>query len=607
MKKIILSAIFLMALVACQEELLVKGDYPIEPITKSGEEPSDGKEPAISKWDALKIVEPITSKYPDRTVFISDQLIPADTEIAYNMLGHVMDIDDLSYYKTPEFDSWLILIEGDESIMGEQPILHLFVDAQTGQYTEVELRGKAIVGWDTSRETNTVSKDEIRITDFTSRTAPERSSGPAKFAVLLSGGTDKYNNTSCFYYDIKRMYNVLIDSLGYSKSGIFVLMSDGTDPAADRKTGPYSYDSSPWDLDGDGDGDIDFEAKKSRLTNIFNVLQLWVQDGDEVLVYISDIGHSGGYINLWDGDTLDPSELNFLLNKLGAYGSSVKVDVVLGPSYSGSFIADISANNRTITTSSAYNETAHRNTYNYTYFLKYWTDALVLNSDGNTTDIYNDAYASPYELYSSANKIIRTSYANEHPQYDSTPSDFGEMHSLDGEVIPFLTGSDYLSTINTCSYTVTNCPTPCLIGWYTGTNVAQVSSADSTIVVRGSGLASTEYYYPDTFVSANIIYKGKMHNITKRITSVWKPGAYIGQHYITGSNGDYHLLHYPQVGTYPGTTGYQWFTNNSAWQIINQNGGSVYLYEGTTSGHVDLSVVFEDPFGGTIYVSDQVH
>jgi len=53
--------------------------------------------------------------------------------------------------------------------------------------------------------------------------------------------------------------------------------------------------------------------------------------------------------------------------------------------------------------------------------------------------------------------------------------------------------------------------------------------------------------------------------------------------------------------------GYQWFTNNSAWQIINQNGGSVYLYEGTTSGHVDLSVVFEDPFGGTIYVSDQVH
>lgn len=332
MKKIIPLLLIGLALVSCQEELSVRNEYPIEPITKSGDDSSKDEEPAISKWDALTIVEPITGKYPDRTVFINEQPIPACTEIAYNMLGHVMDIDDLSYYTTPKYDSWLVLVEGDETIMGEQPILHIFVDIKTGQYTEVELLGKAIVDWDTSRETNTVFEEEVRINDFSSRTSPNRSSGPAKFAVLVSGGTDKYNNTSCFYNDIKRMYNVLIDSLDYSKNGIFVLMSDGTDPAPDRKTGPYTYDSSPWDLDGDGVGDIDFEAKKSRLTNIFNVLKLWVEEGDEVLVYISDIGHTGGYINLWDGDTLDPSELNYLLNKLGAFGCSVKVDVVLGPS-----------------------------------------------------------------------------------------------------------------------------------------------------------------------------------------------------------------------------------------------------------------------------------
>ena len=122
-----------MALVACQEELLVKGDYPIEPITKSGEEPSDGKEPAISKWDALKIVEPITSKYPDRWVDISDKIILPATTIAYNTMGYRVDRDDLSYCKSPEFASWLVVIGKDVSILGRQRLVHIFINIDSSQ------------------------------------------------------------------------------------------------------------------------------------------------------------------------------------------------------------------------------------------------------------------------------------------------------------------------------------------------------------------------------------------------------------------------------------------------------------------------------------------
>ena len=595
----ILVSFGLLSSVSCQKELTVLNESPLMPVTKSGDSDnitSQSDSIIISKWDALKIVEPITSKYPDRWVDISNDVISANTRIAYNPLGHIREIDDLSYYTSPDNDAWLLVLEGDLSIMGTQPITHIFVNAVTGKYDTVELNGRAIVDWDTSRYNIESSNEDsaLEVRDFS--TPPERTSSHAKFAVLISGGTDMYNNTSCFFNDTQRMYNILIDSLHYSKAGIFVYMSDGTDPTADQKTGTNTYISSPSDLDDDGNADT-IAAQKSRLNNGFSILGLWAQPGDEVFVFMTDNGYYDGSFNLWNGEALYPSELNNLLNKLNPL---VKVDVVMGQSYSGAFISTIAATNRTITTSCGTNETAHRNAYSYTYFLNKWTNAISTYADVSTSDYYNDAFASPLELYNSANTWIQSQYS-EHPQYSSTPSNFGEKHSIDGFKIPYITGSDYLSTNTYNTFTIHDCPdSPYLYAWMVGNNASIISYTDSTLTVSGS-ITGIQYYVPSTRVTLSMIVDGYMHYITKPIDSVWKPGSYIGNNYITGGNGIY------SITTHPGAYGYYWQCMNPDWQITSQNGGYALVTEGYTVNPVYFIVSFNEPQGGAITLVDQVN
>ena len=404
------------------------------------------------------------------------------------------------------------------------------------------------------------------------------------------------NNTSCFFNDTQRMYNILIDSLHYSKAGIFVYMSDGTDPTADQKTGTNTYISSPSDLDDDGNADT-IAAQKSRLNNGFSILGLWAQPGDEVFVFMTDNGYYDGSFNLWNGEALYPSELNNLLNKLNPL---VKVDVVMGQSYSGAFISTIAATNRTITTSCGTNETAHRNAYSYTYFLNKWTNAISTYADVSTSDYYNDAFASPLELYNSANTWIQSQYS-EHPQYSSTPSNFGEKHSIDGFKIPYITGSDYLSTNTYNTFTIHDCPdSPYLYAWMVGNNASIISYTDSTLTVSGS-ITGIQYYVPSTRVTLSMIVDGYMHYITKPIDSVWKPGSYIGNNYITGGNGIY------SITTHPGAYGYYWQCMNPDWQITSQNGGYALVTEGYTVNPVYFIVSFNEPQGGAITLVDQVN
>ena len=597
----------LLMLVSCQEQLTVVDDISSTPVTKSVNtddvfladslKNSTADTVRISKWDAMKIVEPITSKYPDRWVDISNEIIPAGTRIAYNETGHFMDIDDLSYYDSPDFDSWLLVIESDLSIMGLQSQTHIFVNTSTGEFTTIDLDGRAIVEWDTSRYVFEDSPKDIEKPTTDSNALPVRGFTHAKYAVIISGGTNMYNNTSCFYEDSKYMYNVLVYTLRFPKNNIFVLMSDGGDPAYDQRNDINSFVDSSTDLDEDYVSETIHEANKSELASVFSTLESLVNPGDEVLVFMTDTGHSYGAFNLWGGEVLYPLELNSLLDNLG---SSVKIDVVLGQSYSGAFISAISGTNRTIATSCSSSETAHRDAFSHTYFLKEWTDAIITYADVSTTDIYNDAFAAPSELFLSADNYLQSLFS-ENPQYSSTPSNFGERHSIDGAIIPYLTGNDYLSTTVNNVFTLHDSPpSPYLYAWQVGDNASIVSNTDSTVTVKGD-FSGTQYYKSSTTVTASLIIDGYMHKITKPIDSVWKPGSYIGNNYITGGNGIY------SITTHPGAYGYYWQCMNPDWQIISQNGNYALVTEGYTVDPVYFVVSFNEPQGGTITLVDQVH
>ena len=583
-------------LVSCQENVRIGIDIPSGPLTKSEDTLFTRRDTVtINKEEALKIVEPFMDKYPDRWIDISNDFIPASTKIAFNALGHKREVDDLSYFTSPDFDAWLLVIEGDLSIMSPQILTHIFVNVDTGEYVEKEVKGRAIVEWDTSRYTFIDSDENVIPREIELDLTTDRSSNIAKYAVIISGGTDMYNNTSCFFNDTRRFYNYLIDSLGFSYQHIFVYMSDGSDPSNDQRTGTSTYTSSLTDLNCDGIGDT-VEAKKARLNNGFSLLGLVAQPGDEVIVYMTDTGYYDGSFNLWDGEALYPTELNKLLNKLGPL---VKKDIIMGQSYSGAFISTIAAPNRTISTSCSTYESAHRNTYLYTDFLKQWIDAIEPFADLETTDPFNDGYVSPLEVFNVANAWILSNYT-EHPQYNSTPSDFGERHSLKGDPIPYLSGSNYLSVNSYLPFTLHNCPVPYLISWDVGSNAQVVSYADSTVYVRGKINSSSQYYASNTTVGAEIMINGEMHHFTKMIDSVWKPGQYMNYNLIQGGGGMYF------IGYHQGEHDFYWESSDSNWQITNQNNNYVYVSEGYTLDPVYLMVSFYDPFGGSIYICDQV-
>lgn len=581
----------LLGIMSCQKGQELVTNSPLVPFTRSGDSFSKYVFPVISKEDALKIVEPITGNYPNRWVDISNEIIPAGTRIAFNAVGHLMDIDDCSYCMSPDYDSWLLVIDNDSAVSGREQQIHIFVDVESGIYSTMELKGRAIIDWDTSRNICIHSEEENRIDEKINQRFPERSSSTTRWAVIICGGVDSLNNKSRYYNDCVNIYSKLTQEQGYPKGNIFCLMSDGTDPALDQRTGPNTYISSNPDLDGDGTNDVQYRANKTSITSVFNSLSLLVNPGDEVLVFMTDHGGSSGCFYLWDNEALYPSQLNAELNKLG---SAVMIDVVMGQCYSGAFISPLSASNRTIATSCTSTEVAWAKEYQYNYFLHYWTEHISYST------IYDDSYVTPSELFYSAYQSVVSSHS-QHPQFISMPTDFGSTHSIAGEIIPRISGSNYLSTNTNSLYYIANNPNPSSVTWSASNNASLVSYTDSTAVLKGIITFPGRFCESEAFVCADIVVDGKTHHLSKNIESVWKPGIYIDGNNIWGSNGAYQVRH---LG---GEYGYVWQSDNPAWQIVGFTDHIVSVSEGSTSDPVNLIVVFNDPLGEVIVVKDCVH
>ena len=440
-------------LVSCQEQLTVVDDISSTPVTKSVNtddvfladslKNSTADTVRISKWDAMKIVEPITSKYPDRWVDISNEIIPAGTEIDYNAFGVWSDIDEMFSHMSPDSDSWLIVIGPDLSINARQTLLHLFVNVKTGEVIEKWLNGMAIVKWDTSR--NIYVQNDENNENLQEKTAPSPSrSSSTKWAVIINGGYNCTYNIDRYWNDCQEAYNAFTQILNYPSNHIYCLISDGLGLGNDRRIGANAYDSSPVDYDGDGYTDVSGSATFDEISGAFNQLQNLVSSGDEVVVFITGPAAYNGNLYLWGGSTLSPSALDAQLDKLG---TSVIIDVVLGTSYSGTFISDLVAENRTIVTATDENHYAHSYyTYGYyDYFLRYWTDAI------NYTDPYvagshsnGDGFLSSFEAFHYANSHPYASY--DYPQINYGYDAFSWGHDLEGNnFVPYLTGPDYAS------------------------------------------------------------------------------------------------------------------------------------------------------------------
>lgn len=126
MKRLIVLLLTLAALTSCQKEESF-------PLTMDA---------------AIKKVEKIIKQYSDRDWYASKDIIKPGTVLQYSTFGgHWDDPEMMHEYVSPDYRAWLVMIAEDPTLDSPDECLHLFIDADTGNYTEVWLKGQAIVEW----------------------------------------------------------------------------------------------------------------------------------------------------------------------------------------------------------------------------------------------------------------------------------------------------------------------------------------------------------------------------------------------------------------------------------------------------------------------------
>lgn len=108
------------------------------------------KEPQTLTMDeAIKKVERVIKKYPNRDVYASKSIVEPGTVLQYSMFGIKWELSELIHeYVSPNYPAWLIVLSEDTSeSLDSYDCLHLFVNSTTGKYEQVWLDGRVILEW----------------------------------------------------------------------------------------------------------------------------------------------------------------------------------------------------------------------------------------------------------------------------------------------------------------------------------------------------------------------------------------------------------------------------------------------------------------------------
>jgi hypothetical protein len=261
-----------------------------------------------------------------------------------------------------------------------------------------------------------------------------------RYAVIISGGWNRFSNYPRYWNDCAYFYNTLM-SYGFLKENITVLFADGTDPAVDR---PDST-SSPTDFDGDGLPDINYSATKANLTTVFNALSAQLTSDDVLYIFTTDhgsyqTGNDAPYATpnvtlcLW-GEEITGDEFAAEVNKVTAKA----IAAIFEQCFSGGLVEKLKAANRVLMSAARWWELSYAAvSIDYDEFSYYATKALAEpalgDSNGDGVVTMEEAY-----LYALANDSYQEETISggdndgEHPSYYSNPWSLGRNLSLGGQ------------------------------------------------------------------------------------------------------------------------------------------------------------------------------
>jgi hypothetical protein len=159
--------------------------------------------------------------------------------------------------------------------------------------------------------------------------------------ILVSGKKQGDSLAGYFCAECGRYYNVL-RYLGYSKSDIYFLAQPET---------------SGYDCDGDGQSEVNNNATAANLEwAITTWASLRADSNKPLFIYLNDHGSSNVFV-LNPSQYLSASTLSSWLNTLES-ATNAPIHVIIDSCLSGSFINDLSKNNRVIVTASGTGESS---------------------------------------------------------------------------------------------------------------------------------------------------------------------------------------------------------------------------------------------------------
>ncbi|WP_024999574.1 C13 family peptidase [Prevotella falsenii] len=257
-----------------------------------------------------------------------------------------------------------------------------------------------------------------------------KSTAERTYAVILSGGHNQYSNHERYWNDCSFVYQTLVNKYGVPKNNIAVVMSDGTDPAADMHLTTGGYKSSPLDLDYDGQPDIQYAATRTNVKNVLSKLSQRIGKDDHLFFYVIDHGGTKDYKNqsyicLWNGESLHDYELADWLRPFNE--KQVYVNAVLGQCFSGGFIEELTKVGCVVAAASESDKSSY-GCYDIPYdeFVYHWTSAI------NGKDAYGKLVPSDVDNNNRVTMDEAFTYAKlkdrapEEPQYMSKPVSVGE-------------------------------------------------------------------------------------------------------------------------------------------------------------------------------------
>ena len=212
------------------------------------------------------------------------------------------------------------------------------------------------------------------------------------YAVLFSGGSRLAKNYLRYYDNTLRFYNLLVDEFNYDPSNIWIVASDGTDPADDISNGTSSDWSAPIAA-----GATVFSADGTNLEDTITGLNTGPAD----LFLFWTFDHGGGTANApgtTGEETLTGWGTSYADEDVDAWVDEVdagRIAVVYGQCFSGGIL-----DNHNITSGSGMFGCAATNHYESSYgdgFVGAFSDGIEDHGYTTCHDLYQHAYENdPY-------------------------------------------------------------------------------------------------------------------------------------------------------------------------------------------------------------------